>query len=97
MSYGIGGVFDTATNNGVNTGGDYHHAFQNHYHSHSRPFPNGYHNSIRFNNQNRFDDNDDDPQLQPQQIQSQNQQRIYDDYELDDIDKPKLLMWGLTK
>ncbi|CAF5155638.1 unnamed protein product, partial [Rotaria socialis] len=40
------------------------------------------------------DDNDDNQQQSQQQ---QYQQRIDGDYETDDINKSKLLMWGLTK
>ncbi|CAF3446515.1 unnamed protein product [Rotaria socialis] len=94
MNYGVSGVFDTATNNSLNTVGDYPHTFQSHYHPHSRPYSNGFHNSLRFNSQNRLDDNDDNQQQSQQQ---QYQQRIDGDYETDDINKSKLLMWGLTK
>ncbi|CAF2624931.1 unnamed protein product [Rotaria sp. Silwood2] len=93
MNYGGTGIMDTTTNNILNTGGEYHHQFQNYYHPHTRSFSNNVHHSLKFPSQNRLDDNDDEQQQQ----QQQQQQRIDDDYEINDIDKPKLLMWGLTK
>jgi len=85
MSYGINGVYDTSTNNGMNTGDDY---FPNHhYHSHTtKAHSNGFHNSSKLNVHNRLDD-----------IEDEHEQQIDDNYEIDDTDKPKLLMWGLTK
>jgi hypothetical protein len=86
MSYGINGVYDTSTNNGMNTGDDY---FPNHhYHPHTtKAYSNGFHNSSKINAHNRLDD-----------IEDEHEQQIIDDnYEVDDTDKPKLLMWGLTK
>ncbi|CAF1102182.1 unnamed protein product [Rotaria sordida] len=98
MNYGLSGVLDTAPNNSLNTSGDYH-PFQNYYPPHIRSVANGCHNPSRLTGQHRLDDNDDEQQQQQQQQQHhyQQQQRSDDDYEINDIDKPKLLMWGLTK
>ncbi|CAF1394027.1 unnamed protein product [Rotaria sp. Silwood1] len=101
MNYGATGVLDTATTNSLNTSGEYHHSFQSHYNPHTRSLANGRHNPVRYAGQNRLDDMDDEQQQsqyqQQQTHQQQQQQRIDDDYEINDSDKPKLLMWGLTK
>jgi hypothetical protein len=87
MNYGPTGAYDMPTNNGINTsGGDYHHQIHNHYQPQTKPYTNGFHSSPKSNVTNRLDDTEDE---QPQQID--------DDYEIDDVDRPKLLMWGLTK
>jgi hypothetical protein len=90
MNIGPTGTFDTATTNGLNTGGDYYPSFHNHYQPHTKPHSNGYYDSSKLNGHNGVDNNEDEQQ-------QQQQQQTDNDYDMDDIDKPKLLMWGLKK
>jgi len=55
--------------------------FHSHYHHQTKSHTNGVHNSSKVNSHNLLDETEDEQQ----------QQRI------DDTDRPKLLMWGLTK
>jgi len=93
MSYGIGGAFETASNNSTSTDGEYHQ-YHSHYssstrsHQQSRPHSNGFHDSLINNGHNRLDNIEDE---------QQQQQQINVDYEEMAPDRPKLLMWGLTK
>ncbi len=89
MNYEFNTAFDTPNNNGMNNGGDY---FRSHYHHHTKSHSNGFNKSSKNNGHNRIDEIEEEPQPQQQQ-----QQRIDDDYEINDVDRPKLLMWGLTK
>ncbi len=85
MSYEPGGACETASTDGE------HHQYINHYNSStrsqqpSRPYSNGFHDSLTQNNHNRLD-----------HIETEKQQ-IDNDYEEMAPDRPKLLMWGLTK
>lgn len=88
MNYGFNGAYETTTDTGMSTGNDYFHSHHYHHH-HPVPHSNGFHNSSRINLPNQFDDNEDE--------QQQEEQQIDDDYEIIDTDRPKLLMWGLTK
>jgi hypothetical protein len=91
MDYGLSTAYETANNHSINTGGDYHQ-FHSHYQHHNIPYSNGFHTSSKFNGHDQLDGNEDEP---PQQ--QQEQQTADNDYELNDTDRPKLLMWGLTK
>jgi hypothetical protein len=99
MSYGLGVACETASNNSTSTDGDYHQ-YHSHYssstrsHQQSKPYSNGFHNSSINNGHNRLDGFEDDPQQHQHQ---QQQQQIEDDYEEIAPDRPRLLMWGLTK
>ncbi len=84
MNYGFNRTFDTTTNNGMNTGGDYVRSHYHHHH-HSKSHSNGFNNSSKNHGHNRIDEIEE------------SQQRIDDDYEINDDDRPKLLMWGFTK
>jgi hypothetical protein len=85
MNYGLNGTCDTTSNNGMNTGNEYFH--NHHYHQHhTKSRSNDFHNSSKFNVHNQLDENE-----------NEQEQRIDNDYEIDDTDRPKLLMWGLTK
>jgi hypothetical protein len=83
MNYGFNRTFDTTNSNGMNTGGDY---VRSHYHHHPKSHSNGFNNSSKNHGHNRIDE-----------IEEESQQRIDDDYEINDDDRPKLLMWGFTK
>ena len=89
MNYGPDGIYDTTANDGIGTSGNHHHHHSFHNHSHTIPYSNGFHNPLKLNSQNRLDDNEGE--------QQQQQSRTDDNYELDDINRPRLLMWGLTK
>jgi hypothetical protein len=98
MSYGLGGACETASNNGTSTDGEYHQ-YLSHYnsstrsHQQSRPYSNGFHDSLILNGHNGLNNIEDDQQHH----HHQQQQQIDDDYEEMAPDRPKLLMWGLTK
>ncbi|CAF1245491.1 unnamed protein product [Adineta steineri] len=86
MNYGPSRAFSTASSNGLNTGGgDYYSSYHNPYQSHTKTHSNNLYDSLNFNNHNHLDDIVDE------------QQQIDINYDMDDSDKPKLLMWGLTK
>lgn len=97
MSYGLSEVYETSMNNTLNSNVDYHHTFPSHYSPHSRTFSNGFHPSLRFNGHSLLDESEEELLQQPSQMQHPHPQRIEDDYEINDMDKPKLLMWGLSK
>ncbi|CAF1288500.1 unnamed protein product [Adineta steineri] len=90
MSYGLGGACETASNISTCTDGEYHQ-YLSHYntpsrsHQQSRPYSNGFQNPIMLNGHNRLDDTEE------------HQQQIDGDYEEIAPDRPRLLMWGLTK
>jgi hypothetical protein len=92
MSYGLGGACETASNNSTSKDGDYHQ-YLSHYnsstrsHQQSRLYSNGCHDSLPLNGHNRLDHIENEQQ-QPQ---------IDDGYGEMAPDRPKLLMWGLTK
>jgi hypothetical protein len=94
MSYGPVGACETASNNSTSTDGDYHQ-YHSHYnsstrsHQQPRPYSNGFHDSLIHNDHNKLDNIEDKQQQQQQQINV--------DYEEMAPDRPKLLMWGLTK
>lgn len=94
MNYGLGGTCETATSNGTSTDGDYHQ-YLNPYnlsnsrsHQQIRTYSNGFHDSLILNGHHQSD------QIENEQ---QQQQLTEDDYESIAPDRPKLLMWGLTK
>lgn len=92
MSYGPGIAYEPATSNGSSRENEYH-PYSNHYYSstrsqhQSRPYSNGFHDSLTHNGQNNQTHIDDE----------QHQEQIDDDYEEIAPDRPKFLMWGLTK
>ena len=92
MSYGPGIAYEPATSNGSSRENEYHQ-YSNHYHSstrsqhQSRPYSNGFHDSLTLNGQNNRTHIDDE----------HHQEQIDDDYEEIAPDRPKFLMWGLTK
>jgi hypothetical protein len=93
MNYGgLGEAYNTDTINGISVGGvgDYHSSFHTHYQPQTKPYTNGFHNSSKLKGSDPLDDNEDEQQQQEQQIDDY-------DYEIDDVDRPKLLMWGLSK
>jgi hypothetical protein len=89
MSYGLRGACETASSTNNSTDGDYH-PYHSHYNSSIRsqsplrPYSNGYHNSLILNDHNKLNG-------------TQDEQAIEDDYQENAPDRPKLLMWGLTK
>ncbi len=93
MSYGPGGACETASS--TSTDGEYH-SYISHYnpstrsHQQSKPYSNGFHDSLTHNGHKRLDHMENEQQ-------QQQQQQINDDYEEMAPDRPKLLMWGLTK
>ena len=95
MNYGPSGAYNTPTNSALNSGSDYYPSYHSHYQPHMKNYSNGLlYDSLKANNSvNRFDDHDDELQLQQQSMQ----QQIETDYDLTNADRPKLLMWGLTK
>jgi hypothetical protein len=82
MNYGLNGTYATSPNNGMNTGGDYFHSHYQHHHPKANAT--NFPNSSKSNGHHLLDEIDNE--------QQQQQQRI-----ADDPDRPKLLMWGLTK
>ncbi len=87
MSYGPGGACETASNTITSTDGEYH-PYINHYNPSTRshqPYSNGFHDSLTHNGHNRLD-----------HIENE-KHHIDDDYDGMAPDRPKLLMWGLTK
>ncbi|UJR09516.1 hypothetical protein I4U23_013754 [Adineta vaga] len=96
MNYGPSGAYNTPTNNGLSSGSDYYPIYHPHYQPSTKTYSNGSYDSLKINNYNRFDDQEDEPQ-QEQQQQQQQQQQIENDYNINDPNRPKLLMWGLTK
>jgi len=92
MSYGLGGACETASNNSTSTDGEYHQ-YISHYnsstrsHQQSQPYSNGFHDPLVLNGHKRLNTIEDEHQ----------QQQIHDNYEEMAPDRPKLLMWGLTK
>jgi hypothetical protein len=93
MSYGPGGACETASNNSTSADGDYHQ-YHSHYnsstrsHQQPRPYSSGFHNSSILNGHHRLDGTENE---------SQQQQQIDDEYEEIAPNRPRLLMWGLTK
>ncbi|UJR36623.1 hypothetical protein I4U23_029343 [Adineta vaga] len=101
MSYGLNGACETASNNSTSTDGEYHQ-YYSHYnppsrpHQQSRPYSNGFHPSSTLNGHNGLDDTGGQLHHHHHHHQQQ-QQQIDSDYGELAPDRPKLLMWGLTK
>lgn len=89
MSYGPGAALDISASNGLNSNGDYYSSYRSHYQSPSESHANGFYGSPHATTHHRFDDHEDAPV--PQQTTVDAEQHV------SDPDKPKLLMWGLTK
>ena len=103
MSYGLQGVCDTASSSSANADGDYRHHQRRPYNGHfvqptrtssyqSQPYSNGFENSYIYNGHSTFED------PQEQQLANDDDGEVYDDDEQGNAsDRPRLLMWGLTK
>ncbi|CAF2399079.1 unnamed protein product [Rotaria sp. Silwood2] len=92
MSYGLKGAYETTSNNNASTDVECHQYLRHATRSDelSTTYSNDFHNSSISNGRNRLDD------IEDEQMEKQEQQ-IDDDYEEIAPDRPRLLMWGLTK
>ncbi|CAF2151295.1 unnamed protein product [Rotaria magnacalcarata] len=97
MSYGLQGIYETASSTSTSKDMEYHQ-----YLRHDGPVrkcSNDFHNSSMSNDHRRLDEIEDEQleQEEEEEEEPQQQQQIDDDYEEIAPDRPRLLMWGLTK
>lgn len=92
MNRGLHSVYDTASGNGTSTDVGYHQYLHHSARSdgQARSYTSDYPNSLVSNGHSRFDDNESEHLQRDEQQLDDNDDEIAPD-------RPKLLMWGLTK
>ncbi|CAF3313802.1 unnamed protein product [Rotaria socialis] len=96
MSYGLQGVYETTSSTSTSKDMEYHQYLR--HDGPSRTYSNDSHSSsISNGGHHRLDEIEDEQLEQEEGEEEQQQQQIDDDYEEIAPDRPRLLMWGLTK
>lgn len=91
MNYEFNQAFNTTNSNGMNSTSDYYHGHYHHHHSN-----NWFTNSSKMNFSPSIDE-DSSSYVQIQQARMNDVDGDDDDHHHQCENRPKLLMWGLTK